>query len=276
MTDAFIFEILVEPQRLEELLTDGIGDGFLGYGEEKAGKKLKISFYYDSFDSAKNILEILSKNYGASRISKVENRDWNEEWKKTVTPIKITDKIWVSPKWLEPNLGNTEAWIKIEPQMAFGTGHHETTRIAAKLISQESDKKTLLDIGTGSGVLAFVAQIVGYKSVMGIEIDRDCEENLAQNLGDNRGPSDIRFIIGGMEKISNSAKFDTVVMNMIRSESVVLLANICKVLQKDGRLLWSGILLEEKEIVIWEAQKYGFKLQGEIIENEWWGGSFAR
>jgi len=276
MTKFYTFDVTIDAQNLEELLAEGISGGFSGYDETAVGEKIKIGFYYEDKNSANEIHDSLREKYETSRVCEVENRDWNEEWKKTITPVKITDKIWVSPKWLKPTMFHGESWIKIEPRMAFGTGHHETTRIAAKLLSQYEGAKSLLDVGTGSGILAFVAQIAGYKSITGIEIDETCLENMQQNLKDNREHADIRFIIGGMEKISVSAKFDTVVMNMISSQSVPLLKDIYNVLPSKGALLLSGILIEEKEKIIAAADGFGFDFEYEIIENEWWGAKFAK
>jgi ribosomal protein L11 methyltransferase len=276
MTQYYAFDALLEPKDVENLLAECITDGFSGFSETEEDGKIKINVCYDDKDCALNVQKILSQNYSVSPVEKIENRDWNEEWKKTISPVKITEKIWVSPKWLMPKMQDGETWIKIEPKMAFGTGHHETTRIAAKLVEQTADAKTFLDIGTGSGILAFVAQIVGYKSITGIEIDEDCEENLSQNLEDNRANSDIRFIIGTIEKIGSSAKFDTVAMNMISSQSIPLLGNICRVLNKNGALIWSGILTHEKEKIVEEAKNFGFELQTQIVENEWWGAKFLK
>lgn len=276
MTDFFAFDVICNADELENLLAIAIIDGFSGYSEIEQDERTKLNLCYETELAAEEIHEILAqKNYFVSPVLKIKNRDWNEEWKKTITPVQITEKIWVSPSWLQPENIDNDFWIKIEPRMAFGTGHHETTRIAAKLIEQ-TDGKTLLDIGCGSGVLAFVAQIYGYSSIVGVEIDEDCRENLAENLADNKGKADIRFIIGGIEKINKNAKFDTVVMNMIRSQSAPLLGDICKIINKNGFLLWSGILLEEREKVIAEAEKFGFELQSEIVEGEWWGGKFLK
>lgn len=276
MTNFFAFDIICNTDDLEELLAEAITDGFSGYSEIEINGKIKVNICYDNEKSANEIHNYLAQKYEISAVSKIENRDWNEEWKKTITPVKITDNIWVSPSWLTPEFSLFhESWIKIEPRMAFGTGHHETTRLAAKLI-EKTDGKTLLDIGTGSGVLAFVAQISGYNSIIGVEIDEDCRENLAENLEDNKGHADIRFIIGGIEKIHEEAKFDTVVMNMIRSQSAPLLFDICKIINKNGNLLWSGILCTERDLIVEEAAKFGFELQSEITEGEWWGGKFLK
>ena len=275
MIKYYSFDVFIETDEMENLLAKCIVDGFSGYSETQTNEKTKINVCFDNKNSAKEVLKSLLQNYTVSQVKEIENRDWNEEWKKTVSPVKITDNIWVSPEWLKPKMADGEHWIKIEPRMAFGTGHHETTRIAAKLIEQ-SCGATLLDIGTGSGILAFVAQICGYKSITGIEIDEDCEKNLSENLEDNRANADIRFIVGTLEKIESSAKFDSVVMNMISSQSIPLLKNIYNFLNKDGVLFWSGILCEEKEKIVEQAQNAGFELQSEIAENEWWGGRFVK
>jgi ribosomal protein L11 methyltransferase len=278
MIQYYSFDVIVTQNEIENLFVECIVDGFSGYSELIENEKTRINVCFRDKSVANQVRKSLLQNQKieASQIQKIKNRDWNEEWKKTISPVKITDKIWVSPKWLKPKISKGESWIKIEPRMAFGTGHHETTRIAAKLIEQSFNAKTLLDIGTGSGVLAFVAQICGYESITGIETDEDCRENLFENLKDNRANSDIRFVIGGIEEVKNSAKFDTVAMNMISSQSIPLLKNIYEILQENGILLWSGILLEEKAKIIEKAKKFGFGLQNEIVENEWWGAEFAK
>jgi len=277
MVQYYSFEVTAEPNELENLLAGCVGgSGFVGYNEtQEKGNKLKVVFFYDDYKAAEEIRCDTAQKYKTSKcLHEEENRDYNEEWRKSMKPVKVTEDIWVSPLWLEPKLCEGEHWIKIEPQMAFGTGHHETTRIASKLICASKGAKSLLDIGTGSGILAFVAQIAGYKSIIGLDTDETCRDNLQQNLSDNKGRADIRFTVGSLEKIGDSARFDTVVMNMIRSQSAPLLRQICRILPQDGTLLWSGILCEERDAVVAEAQSLGFALQEEISENEWWGAKF--
>src|SRR3989339_2002561 len=89
--------------------------------------------------------------------SRVEERDWNAEWKNGVTPVRLTDTITVYPAWLAPPVVR-KSDIIISPKMSFGTGHHETTRLCARLMETHArEAGSLLDIGTGSGILAIVA-----------------------------------------------------------------------------------------------------------------------
>jgi ribosomal protein L11 methyltransferase len=194
-------------------------------------------------------------------------------------PAMVADGVWVSPAWLEPPKEGRKAWIKIEPKMAFGTGHHETTRLAAReLIARGGlvGGKKVLDIGTGSGVLCFIADYLGAKMAVGVEIDEDCRENLAENLRDNppRSGGSVEFIIGTLNSVDTGQKFDVVIMNMISTESIPLLAQIRKMIKPGALLIWSGILADECGEVIEAAKNFGFRHDGRQTENEWWCGTF--
>ncbi|MDR0305988.1 MAG: 50S ribosomal protein L11 methyltransferase [Chitinispirillales bacterium] len=253
-----------------------------GCVEEQNGSDIKLVFYFENQDDAETAAESFANLLSLSEKTKIEfvqNQDWNAKWKETMEPAQIAQGVWVSPTWLEPPQEGRRAWIKIEPKMAFGTGHHETTRLAAQEIiarKNEISNKTVIDIGTGSGVLCFTANLAGAALALGVEIDSCCLENLAENLRDNPPAvgSNVNFLIGTLDSLNSSAAFDTVIMNMLYSESVPLLGQIKPLVKKGGLLIWSGILADEKNDVTAEAQKFGFKLTGSKTENEWWCGSF--
>ena len=251
-----------------------------GCVEEPRGSDVKLIFYFqnenDAKTAAKSFTEILSID---STVEFVENQDWNAKWKESMEPAQIADGVWVSPTWLEPPAKGRSAWIKIEPKMAFGTGHHETTRLAAQEIINRKNEikgKSVLDIGTGSGILCFTANLAGAALSLGVEIDSCCLENLAENLRDNppSHKSKVNFLIGELSSIKESSAFDAVIMNMLYSESVPLLGQVKSLTKKGSLLIWSGILVEEQNDVIKEAQRYGFKLDNCQTENEWWRGTF--
>ena len=258
----------------------GYGNNMGGCVEEPCGSNVKFVFYFDNKDSAENAAKSFTEILSAeSAIEFVENQDWNAKWKESMEPAQIAAGVWVSPKWLEPPQNELAAWIKIEPKMAFGTGHHETTRLAAREIISRKDEisgRSVLDIGTGSGILCFAANLSGASLSLGVEIDSCCLENLAENRRDNPplNKSKVNFLIGSLSSLKEAAAFDTVIMNMLYSESVPLLGQVKPLLKKDSLLIWSGILAEEQSGVIEQAKLFGFKLSGSRIENEWWCGSF--
>lgn len=253
----------------------------LGCEEESVGDGVKIKIYFEDASSAQKAEEYLKEHNPLSPVLfyEVEQQDWNEQWRKSMKPAKLAPGFLVSPVWLPPVLHENDNWIKIEPKMAFGTGHHETTRLAAQaLISQKKrlGGKRMLDIGTGSGVLCFTADMCGTSACYGIEIDIDCRENLAENYSQNIPAGQIDFVIGTVDCFNVQNFFDIVVMNMILTESVPLLFEISQLIKQNGLLIWSGILSEENQSAIRYASETGFELVSKRIENEWWCGIFQK
>jgi ribosomal protein L11 methyltransferase len=277
MQDAIRFEAVVEENHSEEFLGLCYSIGMIGCEEVALGDDIKYPCYFSDETTAKECIAAVSsfvKTLSASEL--IEDRDWNAKWRETIESVKVTDNIWVSPEWLEPPLKDNDYWIKIEPRMAFGTGHHETTRLCAQqVVSERNGSESLLDIGTGSGILAFIAEYAGYKKIVGVEIDPDCEINLKENLDANSKGADIEFIIGTVDKLESSRKFDTVVMNMISSISTPLLGEAKSRLNSDGMLIWSGLLVTERESCIEAAKSAGFKMIADSSEGEWWSARFS-
>ncbi len=250
-----------------------------GIEENESAGQTRYTIYFTDQESAEAAREsLLESGYAGSEIEKIVPQDWNAKWRETMEPAKLADGVWVSPEWLPPPMAEGDAWIRIEPKMAFGTGHHETTRLAAQAILSNARKHggALLDVGTGSGVLCFAAKLAGYASALGVEIDSDCEENLAENLALNTDYSEgVEFLIGGID-LAQGRKFDCIVMNMIRTESDPCIEPASHLLTDGGLIVRSGILVEEKDSVIAWMKDRGFACSCESSEGEWWGGVFGR
>jgi ribosomal protein L11 methyltransferase len=249
-----------------------------GCVEEPLGHRVKLACYFSREDDARTVAESFKKALSVDNpvIEFIaDNQDWNAKWRESMEPVEIAAGIWVSPGWLEPPEGRV-AWIRIEPKMAFGTGHHETTRLAAQSLIDNKKYvagKKVLDIGTGSGILCFVANYLGAKSTLGIEIDGVCLENLAENLRGNppHPKSRVNFAIGTLDAIIPPQKgfFDVITMNMISTEAIPLLPQIKQLAKDDAVLIWSGILTDEGPEMINLAESAGFEFVGLHTENEW-------
>jgi len=277
----------VSEEQFEIASAIGYGCGMGGCVEGAAsGGRVALTFYFEREEQAASAATAFGETLSINipNIGYVDDKqDWNAKWRESMEPAQIAAGVWVSPTWLEPPKEGRRAWIKIEPKMAFGTGHHETTRLAAKALIEGGGAvagKSVIDIGTGSGVLCFVADYLGAKRAVGVEIDGDCRENLAENLRDNppRTGGSVAFIIGTLDSIciNNDRYFDVVIMNMLLTESAPLLGQIVPIIQKDSVLIWSGILVDESKEAVDAAEKFGFKLSSTTVENEWWCGTFAR
>ena len=198
--------------------------------------------------------------------------DWDRSWRDRQTPIQVTEALVVRPPWV-PAPDSAIHDIVLEAKMAFGTGSHESTRLAAELLETQSlDGKTVLDIGTGTGLLALYAVRRGAARAFGFDIDPVCgpclKENLAVNLP---GPSPrAGFWIGGTESLRPGSRFQCVVANMIRSEILPLLRAVLPHLSVDGTLLVSGQRLEDKPHWLEPLEKAGLRIVEEKDCDGWW------
>ena len=250
--------------------------GMAGCEESEDGEIVTFRVYFMDPESAEACrAELEEAGVTCLPVEAVVQQDWNEKWRESMEPARLTDTVWVSPEWLPPPMVEGDFWIKIEPKMAFGTGHHETTRLAGKAIMNYAGTKgSLLDIGTGSGVLCFAARLAGFTRSVGVEIDIDCAENLAENIVLNNMGDAVFCTIGTLDTIKPES-FDCIVMNMIRTESDPCVMPSKAMLNKGGVIIRSGILVDEKEKVIAWMQERGFALDVEDAENDWWSGVFS-
>jgi len=250
-----------------------------GCEESTSTECLKIKAYFSTNELANGAAgTIPHENMCAPpKVFRIEDEDWNAKWRESMEPAQIADGWWVSPLWLPPPESDIAQWIRIEPKMAFGTGHHETTRLAAREIigiGKPLPHSCLLDIGTGSGILCFIAERIGFETCIGIDIDPVCSENLHENLVLNTIHGGVHFAISPLAGISSKHHFSTIVMNMLFKESTPLLGDVTHLLQEDSLLIWSGILKEEKKHIIKMARSESLILEDEHEENEWWCGKF--
>ncbi len=243
--------------------------------------KVEVKVFFWNAEKARIAADELKKNIRSSDsvgIETVPDKDWNFCWRASMQPAQLASSWWVSPPWLPPPLSKGDKWIKIEPKRAFGTGHHESTRLTAKMLIdtvRTAGRCSVLDIGTGSGILCFAAAMAGAERCIGLEIDPECRDNLAENRILNAG-CNVSFVIGSIDSICKDTRFDLIVMNIIHSEASPLLTKCRFLLSPTGILIWSGILSDRKMEAVEDALTGGFLLNLEITENEWWCGRFYR
>ncbi len=281
MKATYCFECLVPTDRYEQMLALWYSMGMQGCEENDAGDNIKAKVYFGSKEETLDAMHQFDELFPGQKMTciEIEKQDWNAKWRESMQPAKLAPGYWVSPLWLPPEMKPGDIWIKIEPKMAFGTGHHETTRLAAAALLAHREHvagHTIADIGTGSGVLCFVADTLNAACAIGIEIDKDCSENLAENHTLNTPSGSVSFIIGTTDALSSSFSADIVVMNMILTESAPLLDWASKTLKPGGLLILSGILVDEFDKAIALAQQDSCSLIDQTKENEWWCGIFKK
>jgi ribosomal protein L11 methyltransferase len=277
----FCFECTVPLDKYEQILAAWYSMGMQGCEENDAGDQVRVKVYFGSREETLYAIKEFTEAYPGQTLvlTEIEKQDWNAKWRESMQPARIAPGYWVSPLWLPPEMNSGDIWIKIEPKMAFGTGHHETTRLAAAaLITHKGhvNGRVIADIGTGSGVLCFVADTLDASRCIGIEIDKDCRENLAENYQLNNPSGTVSFMIGTTGALKSSFTADIIVMNMILTESSPLLNWASNALTPGGLLILSGILADEYDKAVSLALQQGCTLLDQTRENEWWCGTFVK
>jgi len=209
-----------------------------------------------------------------------ENRDWLEEWKKGFEPFCLVGPYWVVPSWLQAP-PECQFPISIDPGMAFGTGTHATTKMAAHFvykITQEFKDHlanwSFLDVGTGTGILAMLAKRAGLGQVLGIEIDAEARRVARDNLRINNLHEDIEISDLQIEEISKENAI--VVANIVDGVLIQIRKELLKAVKPGGHLFLTGILLEREDHFL---EKFIEKSNLQVhrrLENEDWVGYWVQ
>jgi ribosomal protein L11 methyltransferase len=197
----------------------------------------------------------------------IPHEDWNETWKKGFHSIDIGERFTILPPWEQEKKGRIN--LVIDPAMAFGTGHHETTRSCLVLLEKYADKTgkdTFLDLGTGTGLLAIAAAKLGYRHVLGIDIDPLAVEAAKQNIEINHVP-EIEIQNGSISECKET--YDVIAANLI-SGVLVQLASLFPSRMKQGCIaFFSGILTGQEEEVIEAMKDEGLKIIEKYPDGKW-------
>jgi ribosomal protein L11 methyltransferase len=199
--------------------------------------------------------------------SLIPEQDWNETWKKGFDPIDVAEHFTVLPPWEAPRKDRIN--LVIDPAMAFGTGHHETTRSCLELLDRYTpkvNKDRFLDLGTGTGILAIAAAKLGFRQVTGVDTDRLAVDAAKKNIKLNRsGGIDIRE--GSITDLVDT--YDFIAANIISGVLVALAPQLASHLKPGGIAVLSGILIGQDDEVIEAMAEAGLKLVERYIDGKW-------
>ncbi len=202
--------------------------------------------------------------------------DWSEQWKQGVGAHDLGALV-VAPPWLADRFDPART-IVIEPEMAFGTGEHATTRGVIRLLPQfihPGDR--VADLGAGSAVLAIAAAMLGASRVAAIEMDHDAIANAESNVARNGVAHRVTVIEGdAAQLLPLVAPVRLVLANIISSVLVALLPVIEQALTPDGHAILSGILAAERDEMLDVLRRSGWRVLAEDAEDIWWSVAIAR
>ena len=215
--------------------------------------------------------EFLDVGTGFDGFRYVDDEDWANNWKKYYEEFKLSDRIVICPSWIEEGdseLEKNAIKVILDPGSAFGTGTHETTSMCAEILDRVIKPDTsVLDLGTGSGILAIIASKLGAASVDAVDIDsmavKVAEENCAINSCAN-----VECYTGELKSVKN-APYDLIVANIIADVIAEIACDIPSDLADDGIFVCSGIIANKKERVIEAIKAAGMEIVAEQSKNDW-------
>ncbi len=236
--------------------------GFDGFEE---GESFLSAFIEGEKFSESKLNDVLQNNFSYSK-NIVGERNWNEEWEKNFEPVIVDDFVAVRAEFHKP-IKNVEHEIIITPKMSFGTGHHATTyMMMQQMRSIDFKNKTVFDFGTGTGILAIVAEKLGAASITAIDNDEWSINNAEENVERNNCK---KILLQLSDTPLSSQKFDVILANINRNVILENISAFSKMLNKNAQLLVSGLLQEDEEAIKMAAIKAGLKYSDTTSRNKW-------
>jgi ribosomal protein L11 methyltransferase len=205
--------------------------------------------------------------------SEIPDEDWSETWKAHFKPLRVGKHFLITPTWEPAAPGPDDIVILIDPGRAFGTGHHETTRLCLEWLESWAGSRkpsplgSLLDVGTGSGILAMGAALLGFETILGIDNDPEAIEVAVPNIELNGLAGKIRLLCCPPE--DTGGLFDVLVSNIQSLPLIRMAETLVSKVKDGGRLVLTGILTEQAEDVRIEYEKKGVRLIETKIDGEW-------
>ncbi|TVQ73055.1 MAG: 50S ribosomal protein L11 methyltransferase [Balneolaceae bacterium] len=199
----------------------------------------------------------------------VTERNWNEEWEKTIRPLTV-GRFFIHPTWTDEVSPPDCIPLVIDPKMAFGTGYHETTRLLLRLLPDHvRPGDRVLDMGTGTGILAIAALRLGAGGALGIDIDPWCYDNALENARLNAVSDRLEIRIGSTEQIPPDARYDLILANINRNILLDMAGSLAGYLAPGGILMLSGILEEDVDAISSHPACTAMERLAQSAENEW-------
>jgi ribosomal protein L11 methyltransferase len=208
-------------------------------------------------------------------ISIIKSQNWNEVWESNYTPVTIDGCCQVRATFHEPK-PEFAYDIVLNPKMAFGTAHHETTALMIRLLLKENvEGMRILDMGCGTGILGILAVKKGALMVTAIDIDEWAYQNTLENIELNNLAA-VTVLKGGAELLENDDYYDLILANINKNILINDIPVYSKVLRKGGKIFFSGFYAEDLDDITKKAEKNGLVFESKLTENNWVAAIFNK
>jgi ribosomal protein L11 methyltransferase len=260
-----------------DLLINALGEiGFDTFEELEAGFKAYIPEADYNEEAIAEAVAPYREMFGFSYdVALIPQKNWNEVWESNFEPIAIGDKVFVRATFHEPK-PEFKYEIVIDPKMAFGTGHHQTTAmVLAHMLENDFTGKKVLDMGCGTGILAIMASKLGAADIVAIDYDPVCYESTIENSQLNN-ITNITALCGSKEAIP-AEQYDTILANINRNILIDQMSCYAEALKTGGEIYFSGFYESpDLDIIKDEAGKYGMKYITHKKDKDWVAAKFVK
>jgi ribosomal protein L11 methyltransferase len=250
--------------------------------EERDGRLIAYFVATEAADVVSQVRSRLADGAGPAEIALTHrwqaHEDWSDIWRRGLGPRRVGRRIVVSPTWASPALVSGDVLVSVDPGMAFGTAEHPTTRGCLRALEGlVAEGARVADVGTGSGILAIAAVLLGARGVVALESDPWATATALRNARENAvgDKVDVREATVGTGDLVALGPFDGIVANIEAGVLIPLIPEFRLALAPNGWLVLSGILAVEANGVVQAAMREGLSLTREDREAEWWTGAFT-
>lgn len=271
----FKFESIEDFQ--QDLLISDLADlGFDTFEDSESGFTAFVIKENFSEQALKDLLAIHAEEFTTDyRLEDVADENWNAEWEKNFSPLIIDDVCYVRATFHEPQPSYPYEII-IDPKMAFGTGHHQTTTMVMQyILAADLKDKNILDMGCGTGILAILAAKLGAKSLVAIDYDDICYESTLENAALN-SVTNLNALCGSKEVIPNE-EYDVIFANINRNILLDQISRYAEVLKPEGKIFFSGFYLEpDLSMITAECAKHEIRYIDHKQNGDWVAAQFEK
>jgi ribosomal protein L11 methyltransferase len=245
---------------------------------EETSNEINLGAYFGATAKPEEVISLIRTEFARAGLSQmlfevsvteIIDQDWMQKWKEGFDPVNVGERLIIAPSWKLPEVNSDRIVIEIDPGMAFGTGTHETTRMCLEAIEAFWKGGHLLDVGTGTGILAIAAaRLMPGSQVTAIDIDPQAIEVARENAEINKA-SALIDIVEGVPQDFAGREFDMVVANLTAEVIIDLMADLVGALASSGTLILSGILIELQSDVERSINESGLTIIKRREMGEW-------
>ena len=230
-----------------------------------------LSFIMDSLREQSGVIKesVSGAKIGPVQVEHIDRSSW-EVWKTLLTMVRAGESVVIVPPWEKYSPAAGEVTVEINPSLAFGTGHHETTRLCIAFIEEcarSGNVKNMLDVGCGSGILSIAACKLGIGDVTGFDTDPVAISESRKNASRNGVLGNIKFFCGYLDSVRGV--YDLIVANVYIEPIYHMREGLKARLAPGGLLVVSGIPLMRRDDAVGYLVGAGYRLDKEMIEGEW-------